>query len=135
MRLLLRCVVCVHRVPPATHVRCEMRVRSHAVAPPRARACVCVHLCFCLFFFMHMCEIDRGSCSVSCRITSISQKLTGDNEKEGDMAARSRYTHSASRAEPPTVLENFVCCTVCECTRAITIRRLRIRPRDARCCD
>lgn len=100
---------------------------------------VCVsertHLCFLLFFFMPMCEIDGGSCSVSCRITSISQKLTGDNEKEGGMAARSRYTHSASRAEPPNVLENFVCCKVCECTRAITIRPLRIRPCDVRRSD
>lgn len=120
--------MCCLRAPCASCHSRKVRDES-AQSHSRSAGCVCLSVCICaFFFFMHMCEIDRGSCSVSCRITSISQKLTGDNEKEGDMAARSRYTHSASRAEPANS-------KVCECTRAITIRHFRIRPCDVRRCD
>lgn len=88
--------MCCLRAPCASCHSRKVRdesTQSHCRPAARAHMCVCMHLCFHLFFFTHMCEIDRGSCSVSCRITSISQELTGDNEKEGGMAAGSRYTH------------------------------------------
>lgn len=64
-----------------------------------------MYACVYVSLFMHTREIDRGSCSVSCRITSISQKLTGDNEKERHAAAGGR--HARSRGLRAQSLETF----------------------------
>lgn len=61
--------------------------------------CVCACVCVYASLFIHTCEIDRSSCRVSCHITSISQKLTGDNEKERDRARGRRHAHMARLAQ------------------------------------